>query len=469
MLGAFAREKTKADQSHAVPRAHAGHAGHGGADTVDEIEAAIEHIADGGGVPEHLPDPVRRALARLADQAEVRDRAELARATGFSMQASDAMAAVSRATGEIREVDDRSQAMAAAIEQLDASIQQITRHADGANAKLSECVRATDEGLSEVDRTAAEMKSIDDSYGGIETRVAALEAASGQITEIVDTIAAIAGQTNLLALNATIEAARAGEAGRGFSVVAQEVKALSEQTEKATGDIRRRIENLQGEVLGITEAVETAAAAISSGMTASRSAHSQVRSGVSFVNEGEQLVAEIARLMKEQQAATSELSGGVAGVAGNARRARDRAEQVIDSVARSEALVEESFVDLDQREIRNYVLYRAKSDHFLWKKHLSEMLVGRREVSEDKLVDHHLCRLGKWYDQVEDPEMRDRATFKALEPPHARVHESGREAARCFALGDKTGAEAAVERLESESVQVVKLLDQLIAELNSED
>jgi methyl-accepting chemotaxis protein len=434
----------------------------------DAIAEAIGAVARGGPVPGGLPATITGALQHLALQIGERDRGELSRSTGFSMQASDAMAAVSRATGDIREVDARSQAMAAAIEQLDASIQQITGHAEGASAKLAECVRATDEGLAEVDRTAEQMRSIDDSYSGIEERVAALEAASNQITEIVDTIAAIAGQTNLLALNATIEAARAGEAGRGFSVVAQEVKALSEQTERATGDIRRRIENLQGEVVGITDAVETAAAAISDGMSASRSAHSQVRSGVSFVNEGEQLVGEIARLMKEQQAATHELSGGVSGVAHSARSARERAEQVIDSVAGAEALVGEAFAALDSRNIRNYVLYRAKSDHFLWKKHLSEMLVGRREVNEDKLVDHYGCRLGKWYDQVEDAALRQRPAFRQLEAPHATVHAEGRAAAACFARGDKAGAEAAIARMEAASVQVIDGLDRLIAELDAD-
>ncbi len=435
--------------------------------SIDALVTAISHVAEGQQAPAGLPSQIEQALNNLAARIAERDSSELARATGFSMQASDTMAAVSRATGDIREVDVSSQAMATAIEELDASIQQIAGHAEGASAKLAECVRATDDGLAEVDQTASQMTAIDTSYSGIETRINALEAASNQINEIVETIAAIAGQTNLLALNATIEAARAGEAGRGFSVVAQEVKALSEQTEKATGDIRRRIENLQAEVSGITDAVENAASAISSGMTASRSAHEKVRAGVSYVNDGEQLVGEIARLMQEQRAATQELSRGVAAVAGSARKASGRAEQVIDSVTLSEALVGEAFEALETRSIPDYVLYRARSDHFLWKKNLSEMLVGRNALTEEALVDHRNCRLGKWYDSVGDAAMRARPTFMALEAPHAEVHARGREAARLFAAGDRAGAEAAVSQMEAASQQVVELLDQLIDEVSS--
>jgi len=432
----------------------------------DALATAIGCVADGQPIPAGLPIEIEQALHHLAGRIVERDSGELARAAGFSMQASDTMAAASRATGDIRDVDVSSQAMATAIEELDASIQQIAGHAEGASTKLAECVRATDEGLAEVDQTASQMTAIESSYSGIESRITALESASNQINEIVETIAAIAGQTNLLALNATIEAARAGEAGRGFSVVAQEVKALSEQTEKATGDIRRRIENLQTEVSGITDAVENAASAISSGMTASRSAHEKVRTGVSYVNEGEQLVSEIARLMQEQRAATQELSRGVAAVATSAREASGRAEQVIDSVTLSEGLVGEAFDALETRTTPNYVLYRAKSDHFLWKKKLSRMLVGRNTLTEDALVDHRNCRLGKWYDRVDDTALRALPIFVALEPPHAEVHARGREAARLFAAGDRAGAEASVAQMETASQQVVELLDQLIAEVS---
>ena len=124
------------------------------------------------------------------------------------------------------------------------------------------------------------MGEIDTAYQSIMGRVERLEAASAQITQIVDTIAEIAGQTNLLALNATIEAARAGEAGRGFSVVAEEVKALSGQTEKATGDIRDRIDNLQGEVSGIIGAVRGSMTSIENGLQATERASASVKSGV---------------------------------------------------------------------------------------------------------------------------------------------------------------------------------------------
>jgi methyl-accepting chemotaxis protein/aerotaxis receptor len=86
--------------------------------------------------------------------------------------------------------------------------------------------------------------AVDQVHAAME-RVSALSSAASRIGDIVEMINNIAGQTNLLALNATIEAARAGEAGRGFSVVASEVKALAEQTGKATGEIGQQISDIQ--------------------------------------------------------------------------------------------------------------------------------------------------------------------------------------------------------------------------------
>ncbi len=430
---------------------------------VDELAQMLEQLASGESVAlPDVPESLAAPLVRLVGMIERRDQDELARAVGFSMQASEAMAAASRVTGDIREVDAQGQAMSAAIEELNASIQQISRFADDAAHNLGACVDASNRGLSEVGVAADKMMGIEEAYQSIMARVEHLEIASAEITHIVDSIENIASQTNLLALNATIEAARAGEAGRGFAVVAGEVKALSGQTEKATTDIRDRIASLQGEVGGIIDAVRSSQDAVSQGLEAGNQARSSVGDGVSEVESSSTLVAEIARLMGEQSHATEELSRGVTGVASGTHKASARAETVIDAIAKSEALVAEAFGELEGREIRDYVLYRAKSDHYLWKKNLAEMLVGRAAIAKDSLPDHHACRLGKWYDAVVDETLLRDADFIALEGPHAEVHRNGQEAAARCERGDRDGAEAAFNAMNEASASVVAYLDALL-------
>ena len=114
--------------------------------------------------------------------------------------------------------------MSRAIEELIASVGEISR-------QVRESTRIAREAVAQAEKT--------------DGRIAELTRAASRITDVVKLIAAIAEQTNLLALNATIEAARAGESGKGFAIVAQEVKALAAQTAKATGEIGLQIAAVQ--------------------------------------------------------------------------------------------------------------------------------------------------------------------------------------------------------------------------------
>jgi methyl-accepting chemotaxis protein/aerotaxis receptor len=139
-------------------------------------------------------------------------------------------------------------------------------------------------------------------------RVSALSSAASRIGDIVEIINNIAGQTNLLALNATIEAARAGEAGRGFSVVASEVKALAEQTGKATDEIGQQI----GDIQSVTQ--ESVAAIM------------QIRNSIEKLSE---ISSAIASAVEEQGATTQE-------VARNVQDAAQGAQQVSSNVGNLE-------------------------------------------------------------------------------------------------------------------------------------
>jgi methyl-accepting chemotaxis protein len=125
--------------------------------------------------------------------------------------------------------------------------------------------------------------------------VAKLGESSAEIGNVVKVITSIAEQTNLLALNATIEAARAGEAGKGFAVVANEVKELAQETAKATEDIARRVEAIQGDTAGAVAAI------------------GRISTVIGQINDYQ---LTIASAVEEQTATTSEMSRSVAEAAG---------------------------------------------------------------------------------------------------------------------------------------------------------
>lgn len=439
----------------------------GGADHTDALSNVLKDLQAGrrpdvasmAAMPQDLAVP----LAALAEAIAVRDETDLAINVEFSIQASESMAAVARITGDVREIDSKAQTMAAAIEELDASISQISETATGSSEEMRRASELMVQGTQKVHDAAEAANSISNAMDTTEQEATRVADAVEQITTFIGTIEGIAQQTNLLALNATIEAARAGEAGRGFAVVASEVKTLSGQTRMATEEISRLIEGLRGVVGKLFASVEGARSSVSATQELTVQTEQDISSVNEIVGNTSTRMDEIANVLGEQSTATKELSRGVTQIACGSQMAAGRADDVINSVQKSEALIDRQFGAFEGREIGDYVLHRAKSDHFLWKKRLSEMLVGMNNLTKDELSDHYSCRLGKWYGSISDENIKRHPAFDALEEPHAAVHTYGRQAAEHFAQGQWEEALSSVAAMENASVDVVRLLDELIA------
>jgi methyl-accepting chemotaxis protein len=196
---------------------------------------------------------------------------ELARVSRHMVSSSDQTSTeATMVSAAAEQVSSNVQTVAAGAEELSASIREIARSAADAS-------RVAGQGL-DVARSTNDM-------------VAKLSQSSGEIGEVVKAITAIAQQTNLLALNATIEAARAGEAGRGFAIVANEVKELAKETAKATEDIAAKIEVIQGDSQAAIEAMV------------------QIDQIMEKINQAQ---ATIASAVEEQTATTNEIGRTVA-------------------------------------------------------------------------------------------------------------------------------------------------------------
>lgn len=403
------------------------------------------------------------SLANIAlERYSQSDRNALISAVDSSMLASQSQASVSRAYSEILSSENETKNMAAAIVELDASINEISQLANRTDSALEEAAKRADMGARQVNDAAHTANLVGENLSRLDSDLENLTLATRDIRGMAAEIDNIASQTNLLALNATIEAARAGEAGKGFAVVAQEVKSLSAQTAKSTEDIRARIARLEQALQSISEAIQSASKAASDAKEAANLAANSVNEVSAQVHDGAHAATNIASILHEQTAAVSELSEGVNRASKNTENSRYFIDETVNVISQSEKSIEDQFSRLEAIGVENYVLYRAKADHVLWKKRLAAMLSGLSGLKESELADHHNCRLGKWWDNLKKSNQSNSPEFHAIEAPHKEVHDYGKLAARLFNEGDREGARRAFENMDASSQKVLASLDALI-------
>lgn len=405
-------------------------------------------------------DAVGIKLRELADELARTARVEVERVVDLSVNINRSMIAISEMIGHTRDVDGRAQHVATAAEELQATIAEITRTSTTVAAEADQARTVADQARDAGGQAIAAIEEISVSSSDTVRKVESLNDSSATIGGIVDQIEAIARQTNLLALNATIEAARAGAAGKGFAVVAIEVKELASETAKATEDIRRRIEALREEIASISASMDVSARAVERGrevVTASGRAVAEVSELVGRVSAQMQ---DMAGILDQQREATEAVSHGITDIACLSQANMDQIDAVLTLMDEPDTLLKSTIDDLIGGD-SCFTLQAAKSDHMIWRKQLAEMVAGHAALDPNELADHHHCRLGKWYYAQADSRMISHRSFKAIEEPHAKLHQLGIAAARAYKAGDVDGAIRLIGESAEQSERVLALLDDL--------
>ncbi|HRQ46195.1 MAG TPA: methyl-accepting chemotaxis protein [Rhodocyclaceae bacterium] len=286
----------------------------------DDAKSAVEQIAQGdltADIRVRSGDSQSLLAALQGMQRNLRKMiAELTNNANGVAGAAEQLAVASKqiATSSAHQSDAAS-SMASAVEEMTVSINQVTDSAGEARQVTSDAGELSESGSDVIVRTVSEMQAIADTVAEAASTIQAVGDSSQKISTIVQVIKEVADQTNLLALNAAIEAARAGEQGRGFAVVADEVRKLAERTAQATTDISDMIEAMQSSAGAAVHTMEQAVTRVEGGVKLASQAGDSMRAISSGTQRAVSAVNEISSALKEQSTASNEIAANVEKIA----------------------------------------------------------------------------------------------------------------------------------------------------------
>ncbi len=352
--------------------------------------------------------------------------------------------------------------IAAAAEEMSQTITDIARNASVASETSNEAMQTANSGKEVADSAVDTVNRVYTSTVELATMVEKLNNRASEIGDIVTVIKDIADQTNLLALNAAIEAARAGEQGRGFAVVADEVRKLAERTIKATTEISEKIGAVQAESVQTTRSMNEASEEVTRAKDFIRNVGDSLNHIVDAVHRVRDQITQIATAVDEQSSASEEVAKNIERTSSISKDMENASHDVMHEVSSLTKIAEElrnSTSGFKTKGSELLILDVAKSDHRVFVGKVGACLQGDVSIDPNSLPDHHTCRFGKWYDTEGMRTCGHLQSFKQLEAPHARIHQLGKEALMACRNGDTARANAIYKEMEDISDQICSLLD----------
>jgi methyl-accepting chemotaxis protein len=244
----------------------------------------------------------------LVDSLSGNVRGIINTSNSLNAQSSELNSASREFEGTIEQMREKASRIIESIKQMSIAIIEVAKNSSSSAQKAQETEKVVDYGTKSVQDVAKEMQNIEKTVSAVSVTITELGSSSEKIGEIIGVINDIADQTNLLALNAAIEAARAGEQGRGFAVVADEVRKLAERTTKATKEIESMILSIQRNTQDAVTSMQKGKQEVSKGAEIAGKSAEAISNINSLMSKLKEMITQIATASEEQSQVSEEIS-----------------------------------------------------------------------------------------------------------------------------------------------------------------
>ena len=365
---------------------------------------------------------------------------------------------------EMKKQMQETNLVATAMTEMTASVGEVSSSALSASEEASSAELIASSGAEVVGKAHNAMTTLTSEVTETAEVINKLAAESDHISTITDTISSIAEQTNLLALNAAIEAARAGEHGRGFAVVADEVRTLASRTQEATNEIQSMVANLHTGIGGAVSAMEANIGQVAGALgevETSRVSFTEISNAINEINE---MSSHIASATEEQKTVSEEMDQNILSISNQSNIATEEGEKLQEGSVQLNNMVLNLQSQLNTIDIgistSEFDFDGAKQAHLAWKSRVRAYLDGDKSVlTKEQACSHHDCKLGLWYYGEGKRNYQEIPEFQDIEPPHAELHKVIQAIVSHVEKGDIEEAEVLYKKIEPLSKSIVALID----------